>query len=293
MKSLMTVAAFSLPLLGTAVGQDSDAEVLRVLDDFMAAFNRQDFEGMAAVCHYPHLRIGDGRVSVWETPEDFNAPESRGDLQRFLKATGWHRSAWDSREVLQTSADKVHVIVRFTRYRKDESVIGSYDSLWIVTKRDGRWGVQARSSFAPGVDGESSAEVQSRRSGMEGPVAAEEEGSAQEAPCAWFEWQTLMERFPPKPEGAEITKARRKKGSITRPHSKVTHRIHGAWIVEAVVDEHGKVRDARIKATPKIEPSWPAYEMAIIKSIRRWKFEPVKVNGQPRPGCSTVTIVDE
>jgi hypothetical protein len=38
--------------------------------------------------------------------------------------------------------------VQFTRYRADNSVIGRYRSLWIVTKRDGAWAVAARSSFA-------------------------------------------------------------------------------------------------------------------------------------------------
>jgi len=293
MKSLMTVAAFLLPLLGTAVGQTSDAEPLRVLDDFVAAFNKQEFEAMAAVCHYPHLRIGGGRVAVWETAEELTASANRGELQRFLKATGWHRSAWASRQVLQGSADKVHIVGRFTRYREDDSVIGTYDSLWIVTKRDGRWGVQARSSFAPWVDGGSDAVVENRRVETVGSAAAEEQGNAQEGPCAWFEWRTFNERFPPNPEGAEITKARRKKGSIKRPHSKVTHTIRGAWIVETVVDEQGKVRDARIKGTPEIEPPWPALEKAIVKSIRRWRFDPAKVDGEPRPSCTTVTIVDE
>jgi len=293
MRSLMSVAAFLLPLLGTAAGQTGDAEALRVLDDFVVAFNNQDFVAMAAVCHYPHVRIGGGSVSVWETAEEFTAPETRGGLGRFLEATGWHRSAWDSREVLQSSADKVHIVARFTRYREDDSVIGTYDSLWIVTKRDGRWGVSARSSFAPGADGEGDAVVRIRRSKTDDSAAAEGAGDAPETPCAWFEWQALVERFPPSPEDAEITKARRKRGSIKRPHSKVTHNFRGAWIVEVVVDEKGKVRDARIKTAPEIEPPWPAYEDAIIKSIRRWTFEPGKINGQPRPGCATVTVVDE
>jgi hypothetical protein len=293
MKSLMTVAALLLPLLGTAVGQTREAEALRVLDDFMVAFNNQDFEGMAAVYHYPHVRIGDGRVSVWETAEEFTAPEGRGGLQGLLKATGWHRSAWASREVLQSSADKVHIVGRSTRYREDDSLIGTYDSLWIVTKRDGRWGVQARSSFAAKDDGGSDAIVQNRDVKVGGSAAAEMEGNAQEVPCAWFEWRTLMERFPPTPEGAEITKAKRKKGSIRQPQTKVTHRIRGVWIVEAVVDETGKVQDARIKATPEIDPPWPGMERAIIKSIRGWRFEPARTNGQPRPACTTVTIVDE
>ena len=43
---------------------------------------------------------------------------------------------------------KVHLDVQFTRYRVDNSVIGSYRSLWIVTDSGGRWAVAARSSFA-------------------------------------------------------------------------------------------------------------------------------------------------
>jgi len=38
--------------------------------------------------------------------------------------------------------------VQFTRYRADNSVIGAFRSLWIVTEHGGRWAVAARSSFA-------------------------------------------------------------------------------------------------------------------------------------------------
>jgi hypothetical protein len=42
----------------------------------------------------------------------------------------------------------VHLDVQFTRYRADNSPIGSFRSLWIVTKRGALWAVAARSSFA-------------------------------------------------------------------------------------------------------------------------------------------------
>jgi hypothetical protein len=62
---------------------------------------------------------------------------------------GWHHSAWVHRKVVQSSADKVHIDVRFTRYREDGSEIATYDSMYVVTLQDGHWGFQARSSFAP------------------------------------------------------------------------------------------------------------------------------------------------
>ena len=39
--------------------------------------------------------------------------------------------------------------VNYTRLRADRSVIGIYDSLYVLSLKDGRWGVQLRSSFGP------------------------------------------------------------------------------------------------------------------------------------------------
>ena len=61
----------------------------------------------------------------------------------------WDHSAWERREVIHAGADKVHIDTRFTRYRKDGSVIGGFDSMYVVTNQDGHWGVKIRSSYAP------------------------------------------------------------------------------------------------------------------------------------------------
>lgn len=42
----------------------------------------------------------------------------------------------------------MHLDMQFTRYRADNSAIGRFRSLWIVTRQEGRWAVAARSSFA-------------------------------------------------------------------------------------------------------------------------------------------------
>ena len=71
-------------------------------------------------------------------------------FERFVAAMpGWDHSAWEKRKVIHSGPDKVHIDTRCTRYRTDGSVLASYDSLYIVTKQSGRWGVLARSSFAP------------------------------------------------------------------------------------------------------------------------------------------------
>jgi hypothetical protein len=43
----------------------------------------------------------------------------------------------------------VHFAVQFSRYEADGTKLGSYPSMWIITKQGGRWGIQARSSFLP------------------------------------------------------------------------------------------------------------------------------------------------
>lgn len=50
--------------------------------------------------------------------------------------------------MITAGPDKVHLDVQFTRYRADNSVIGRFRALWIVSKIDGRGAAQARSSFA-------------------------------------------------------------------------------------------------------------------------------------------------
>jgi hypothetical protein len=45
--------------------------------------------------------------------------------------------------------DKVHFDVQFTRYKDNGDVLATYKAIYVVTLKDGKWGTQARSSFAP------------------------------------------------------------------------------------------------------------------------------------------------
>ena len=123
---------------------ESEAAALLCLDEFMAAWNARDVAAWAATFNYPSVRIASGRVVLIESAAS-HAP----DLFERMAAAGWHHSAWDRRAIIHSSDDKVHFDTRFTRYREDGSVIGHYDSIYIVSKQDGHWGVQGRSSFAP------------------------------------------------------------------------------------------------------------------------------------------------
>jgi len=118
------------------------AASLAVLDRFMRALNQGDEQALLATLHFPHYRLAGGRMQVWQTPGPY--------LGDFLVRAGpdWHHSAWDFRNVIAAGPAKVHLDVQFTRYRADNSAIGHFCSLWIVTQHGERWAVAAPSSFA-------------------------------------------------------------------------------------------------------------------------------------------------
>jgi hypothetical protein len=113
-----------------------------VLDEHIRALNARDEKALVATLHFPHYRLTDGKMKCWERPD--------GYLRDFYARAGgdWHHSAWDFQRVIAAGPDKVHFDVQFTRYRADDSAIGSFRSLWIVSRVGGRWAAQVRSSYA-------------------------------------------------------------------------------------------------------------------------------------------------
>lgn len=113
-----------------------------VLDAHMTALNARNAAALAATLHFPHHRLSGGRMQVWVTPDSYLA-----DFHA-RAGTGWHRSAWDFRNAVAATPEKVHIDVQFTRYRANNSVLGQFRSLWVIARLDDRWGAQLRSSFA-------------------------------------------------------------------------------------------------------------------------------------------------
>ena len=121
------------------------AACMETLDRFMAALNEHYAQKMDATMHFPHLRLADGKFRVYE-----QAGANPMDLfSRLKEEDDWKYSHWDRRELIQFNERKAHYSLSYIRYRSDDSVIGTYESLYILTCQDGRWGIQARSSFGP------------------------------------------------------------------------------------------------------------------------------------------------
>ncbi|MGM0631677.1 MAG: hypothetical protein ACQETO_00730 [Pseudomonadota bacterium] len=144
--SLLVSFMLSSPASSQMENEEAIAGAMGALDEFMRTFNSRDIDGWAASLNYPHVRFASGSVTVWQDAEEFAADPP---FQR-LAATGWDHSHWLEREVVLVSPGKVHINTVFQRFNERNEPIGTYESLYIVTRDgEGNWGTQARSSLAP------------------------------------------------------------------------------------------------------------------------------------------------
>jgi hypothetical protein len=113
---------------------------LNCLDRFGECFNSMDFTGMDEMLHFPHYVVSGSTVIEWR--ERGQLPEA---FFNDLVKQGWHHTSFTTREVILVSTDKVHFRIRYTRERKDNSILTAHENIWIVTRKNGRWGILLRS----------------------------------------------------------------------------------------------------------------------------------------------------
>ena len=123
--------------------EEAGAAAQAVVKAYIDNFNSKDIASFESVMHYPNVRHADGKIFVVEEPS--GRQQMFADLE---KAIGWDYTTLDSSEIVQCHPDKVHIAVRVTRHSKT-APIHSFDSLYVVTKVDGKWGIAIRSSYAP------------------------------------------------------------------------------------------------------------------------------------------------
>ena len=124
----------------------SEAEAIQALEAFMAALNAGDNEALFDTMHLPHVRISGDGVAIYATREDLE----KNYFEAFAARAGesWHHTVLDWTQALHSSENKVHLFIQWTRYDKVGGPLATHQALWIMTKLNGRWGAQARSSFA-------------------------------------------------------------------------------------------------------------------------------------------------
>ena len=124
---------------------EREAEARKPIDDFFAALNARDIESGRKTLHYPHVQIAGNDLSILDEPEAFQI-----DFQS-LANEGWTYSTLDSCTMRQNCDEKVHFEVQLSMHRANDSRYATYQALWIVTKKDGAWGIQCRSIFPSGA----------------------------------------------------------------------------------------------------------------------------------------------
>ena len=135
-----------LTMCGVSFGQDAAVGARAAMDQFIAAFNSRDAGNVADTFHFPHVRIASAGVRVIPDKQTYVATT---DMEQFAIDNDWDFSGWDSIEGIHAKPGKVHFKVVFSRYNPQGEKYASYDSLYILQEIDGRWGIRARSSFAP------------------------------------------------------------------------------------------------------------------------------------------------
>ena len=116
---------------------------LAVMQSHIDALNARDEARIAATLHFPHNRLSGIDLKCWETADSYFA-----DFK--ARAGGdWARSRFDDIRVVQASENKVHLDVLVKRFAADGGLMIAFSSLWVVSRIDGNWAAQLRSSFAP------------------------------------------------------------------------------------------------------------------------------------------------
>jgi len=124
---------------------EREAAARKPIDDFVTALNSRNIEEGRKTLHYPHVQIAGNDLSILNDPESFQI-----DFQS-LASEGWTHSTLDSCAMRQSCDEKVHFEVQLSMHRSNSARYATYQALWVVTKKDGIWGIQCRSIFPSGV----------------------------------------------------------------------------------------------------------------------------------------------
>jgi hypothetical protein len=140
---VLSVSAFAQQPASSNENAEAIAAAMKCLDDFMTALNARNLKAFEGTMNFPHVRLNGANLL-----KVFASGEMKEAVFDNLEAKGWDHSAWQKRQVVSAGPNKVHIQTRFVRYRADSSVLSAYDSLYVVTKENGHWGIRMRSSFA-------------------------------------------------------------------------------------------------------------------------------------------------
>ena len=125
---------------------EAEAAATAVLERHMVARNNSDAEGIAEEDNYSQIRLSNGQVQRFDDAETMILIEER-IVQPAFEAAGWDHSEWDNIEIVQSSENKVHFALIFSRFDASGNRYLTTPTFWAVTDQDDHWGIKFRSSF--------------------------------------------------------------------------------------------------------------------------------------------------
>ena len=125
---------------------EAEVAATEVLERHIVARNNSDAVAISDEDNYSQIRLSAGRVQTTDTSEEMINFEERL-VMPFLEATGWDHSAWDEIKIVQSSENKVHFAIIFSRFDALGNKYLTTPTFWAVTNQDNHWGVKFRSSF--------------------------------------------------------------------------------------------------------------------------------------------------
>jgi hypothetical protein len=131
-----------VPRIGLAQSLDEDREVMAALEAFLEGWNSRRVEQYAGALHFPHVILNAGSARIWEEKSDFL---EIGDQHWDRAPQEWDHTEWRKREIVHRVGVVAHVAGTWARINHGGEVFMTADVLYVVVKKGGRWGVQARS----------------------------------------------------------------------------------------------------------------------------------------------------
>ena len=110
---------------------------------YFAALNSLDPERWADTLHFPQARLDSSGLDFRQTRADFLSGTAPG------RQRTWPETRIDAMEVYQTGPSGANLNVRYSRLNADGEALSAYDAVFLATLRDGRWAVQAHSTYGP------------------------------------------------------------------------------------------------------------------------------------------------
>ncbi len=116
----------------------------KIIQQYISAFNSRNANLMADLFNFPHIRFANEKAWVISKEQYLKNQEN---VTKLLNKETWNETKIKSIETIQSGAKKAHFKIHFLRLDSENKIIHDFETLWIVTKLNGHWGIQFRSTF--------------------------------------------------------------------------------------------------------------------------------------------------